>query len=85
MFRIEEYDHTVDCKTLELSDELFYEALKEGVSSRSRFHVSNSGGDDFDIVYYDNERNYLFSHSSLSRPLVKALKMNETKLRLKYK
>ena len=54
MFRIEEYDHTVDCKTLELSDELFHEALKEGVSSRSRFHVSNSGGDDFDIVYYDN-------------------------------
>ena len=54
MFKIEEYDHTVGCKTLELSDVLFHEALKEGAASGSRFHVRNSGGDDFDIVYYDN-------------------------------
>ncbi|MBO4890586.1 MAG: hypothetical protein J5574_06295 [Lachnospiraceae bacterium] len=54
MFKIEEYDHTVGCKTLELSDGLFHEALKEGAVSGSRFHVRNSDGDDFDIVYYDN-------------------------------
>ncbi len=54
MFRIEEYDHSADCKTLEISPELFHEALKEGVISKSRFHVKNAGGDDFDIVYYDN-------------------------------
>ena len=54
MFRIEEYDHTADCRTLEISPGLFHDALKEGVKSRSRFHVRNHGGDDFDIVYYDN-------------------------------
>ena len=54
MFRIEEYDHTADCKTLEISPGLFHDAWKEGVKSRSRFHVRNHGGDDFDIVYYDN-------------------------------
>lgn len=54
MFRIEEYDHTAECGTLELSEGLFHEALKEGVTSGSRFHVSVPGGDDLDIVYYDN-------------------------------
>ncbi len=54
MFRIEEYDSTVNCRTLELSPNLFHEALKEAPKSRSRFHVKNRNGDDFDIVYYDN-------------------------------
>ena len=54
MFRIEEYDHSADCMTLEISDELFHDVLKEGVKSKSRFHVKNPAGDDFDIVYYDN-------------------------------
>lgn len=54
MFRIEEYDKTINCKTLELSPDLFHDALKEDPASMSRFHVSNAEGDDFDIVYYDN-------------------------------
>lgn len=54
MFRIEEYDNTVQCKTLELSQELFHEALREVPESRSRYHVNNPEGDDLDIVYYDN-------------------------------
>ncbi len=54
MFRIEEYDHSINCKTLKLSPGLFHEALKEEPQSMSRFHVENGSGDDFDIVYYDN-------------------------------
>lgn len=54
MYRIEEYDQNANCKTLELSYDLFHEALKESPKSMSRFHVKNCRGDDFDIVYYDN-------------------------------
>lgn len=54
MFRIEEYDQTVKCKTFEISSDLFHEALKKDPGSMSRFHVKNQNGDDFDIVYYDN-------------------------------
>lgn len=54
MFRIEDYDHTAECRMLALSSNLFHEALKEVPDSMSRFHVKNPKGDDFDIVYYDN-------------------------------
>ncbi len=54
MYRIEEYDKTADCRTLDLSPGLFHEAFKETPKSLSRFHVRNGKGDDFDIVYYDN-------------------------------
>ncbi|MCR5268711.1 MAG: hypothetical protein K6E16_09360 [Lachnospiraceae bacterium] len=54
MFKIETYDHTKECKTLRLTRALFHEALKENPASLARFHVENPGGDDFDIVYYDN-------------------------------
>ena len=54
MYRIEDYDRTAKCRTLELSPDLFHEALREAPKSMSRFHVKNLNGDDFDIVYYDN-------------------------------
>ena len=54
MFIIEEYDHTADCRTLELSPGVFHDALNEEPKSGSRFHVHNPAGDDLDIVYYDN-------------------------------
>ena len=54
MYRIEEYNNSIKCKTLELSKDLFHVALKEDRESRRRFHVKNPSGDDFDIVYYDN-------------------------------
>lgn len=54
MFKIEEYDHNAQCKSLELTPGLFHEALREDPKSMERFHVTNPNGDDFDIVYYDN-------------------------------
>ena len=54
MYRIEEYDHSANCKTLNLSQDLFHEALAEDQKSGRRFHVKNENGGDFDIVYYDN-------------------------------
>ena len=54
MFRIEEYDKTSDCCTLDNSPDLFHVALRKTPASKSRFHVNNPDGDDFDIVYYDN-------------------------------
>ncbi len=55
MFKIEAYNPETDAITLELSEQLFHEALKEKPESKARFHVLNSKGEDFDIVYWDNE------------------------------
>ena len=54
MFKIEKYDPETEAKTLKLSDQLFHEALKEELESKTRFHVANDKGEDFDIVYWDN-------------------------------
>ena len=54
MFRFEEYDQSSGCKEFELSPGLFHDALREDPSGGSRFHVRNLRGEDFDIVYYDN-------------------------------
>ncbi len=54
MFKIEDYDKTAECITLNNTPDLFHEALRKDVKSMSRFHVKNLKGDDFDIVYYDN-------------------------------
>ena len=54
MFKIEKYDPEIEAKTLKLSDRLFHEALKEELESKIRFHVANDKGEDFDIVYWDN-------------------------------
>ncbi|MBR1709928.1 MAG: hypothetical protein IJ719_14055 [Clostridia bacterium] len=55
MFKIEALNQEIEAKALKLSDRLFHEALREEPESKSRFHVLNDRGDDFDIVYWDNE------------------------------
>ncbi|MBR4173925.1 MAG: hypothetical protein IKR56_01130 [Lachnospiraceae bacterium] len=55
MFKIENLRNDEDAKTLVLSDRLFHEALKGNPESKERFHVKNDKGEDFDIVYWDND------------------------------
>lgn len=54
MFKIEPFDPTKECMTLKFTPALFHDALKCDPVSFSRYHVSNPQGEDFDIVYYDN-------------------------------
>ena len=54
MFKIESVITDDEAKTLVLSDRLFHDALKDKPSSKTRYHVKNDKGDDFDIVYWDN-------------------------------
>ena len=55
MFRIETLNPEIEAKTLILNDQLFHEALRQEPESKACFHVQNDRGDDFDIVYWDNE------------------------------
>ena len=55
MFKLESPDHKVKAKTLCLSEMLFHDALREAPQSMERFHVRNDRGEDFDIIYWDNE------------------------------
>ena len=55
MFRIEALNSEIEAKELSLSDHLFHEALCLQPESKTRFHVKNDKGGDFDIVYWDNE------------------------------
>ena len=55
MYKIENLRAEEDAKTLILSDNLFHEALESKPESKSRFHVKNDRGEDFDIVYWDND------------------------------
>ena len=55
MFKIETLRADDDVKTLNLSENLFHEALKYKPESKDRFHVKNDKGEDFDIVYWDND------------------------------
>lgn len=55
MFKLEPLNTGIEAKTLPLSDRLFHEALREAPESAARFHVKNDRGEDFDIVYWDNE------------------------------
>ncbi len=54
LFKIESYDHNKECPVLPLTPGLFHEALSRDPASLCRFHVKDPVGDDFDIVYYDN-------------------------------
>ena len=54
MLKIEEYDKTADLVTVDNTPDLFHNVLKRNPKSMERFHVRNSKGDDFDLVYYDN-------------------------------
>lgn len=51
MFVIEMPDHS-ECRTLPHSDRVFHEALADG---EKRYHIKNSGGEDYDIVHIDND------------------------------
>ena len=55
MFKIEPLDLEIEAKTLPFSERIFHEALQEAPESAARFHVKNDPGEDFDIVYWDNE------------------------------
>ena len=55
MFKIEALRAEEEAKTLNLSENLFHEALKYKPESKARFHVKNDRGGDFDIVYWDND------------------------------
>ncbi|MCR4745773.1 MAG: hypothetical protein K5894_11180, partial [Lachnospiraceae bacterium] len=55
MFKIENLTTDEEVKTLTLSDRLFHEALEYCPESKARFHVKNDKGEDFDIVYWDND------------------------------
>ena len=55
MFKIETLRADEEAKTLKLSEYLFHEALKDTPESKARFHVKNDRGEDFDIVYWDND------------------------------
>ena len=55
MFKLEPMNPDIDAKILPFSDRLFHEALREEPESGARFHVKNERGEDFDIVYWDNE------------------------------
>ena len=55
MFKIETLRAEEEAKTLNLSENLFHEALKDKPESKARFHVKNDKGEDFDIVYWDND------------------------------
>lgn len=54
MFKLEVFNPEAEVKTLRLSGQLFHEALKDAPQSMERFHVANDRGEDFDIVYWDN-------------------------------
>ncbi len=51
MFVLRDYDLKEQCSELNLDENLFHKALEGG---EKRYHVKNSKGPDFDIVYLDN-------------------------------
>ena len=55
MFKIETFRAEEEAKTLKLSENLFHEALQNEPESKARFHVNNDKGEDFDLVYWDND------------------------------
>ena len=55
MFKLEPLNSEIEAKTLPLSERIFHEALREAPESAARFHIKNDRGEDFDIVYWDNE------------------------------
>lgn len=55
MFKIETLTTDEEARTLTLSEQLFHEALADSPESKARYHVKNDKGEDFDIVYWDND------------------------------
>ena len=55
MFKIDSVRPGEEVRTLKLSAGLFHDALKDVPESMARYHVENDKGEDFDIVYWDND------------------------------
>ena len=55
MFKLEKLDVSKEGKELRKADDLFHLALSMNPDSHERFHVTNDKGEDFDIVYLDND------------------------------
>ena len=51
MFELRAFDQKISCDLLSLDDNLFHTAIKGG---KKRYHVNNPKGEDFDILYLDN-------------------------------
>ena len=51
MFELRAFDQKITCDLLSLDDNLFHTAVKGG---KKRYHVNNPKGEDFDILYLDN-------------------------------
>ena len=54
MLSIHEHDDSNNYRTLNLSDDLFHKALRAVLKGETRFHVKNHKGEDFDLVYEQN-------------------------------
>lgn len=57
MLFIEDYNETLNCRELAFSGgtEVFHRALRAVKRGESRFHVINGSGENFDLVYRDND------------------------------
>ncbi len=55
MLLIKEYDREMNHRTIDLGPELFHKALDFVLLGEKRFHVNNPGGEDFDLLYQENQ------------------------------
>ena len=65
MLLIEGYDKERNYRTLALGPDLFHRALECVLLGEKRFHVKNQNGEDFDLLYTDNQS---WAESSLEYP-----------------
>lgn len=56
MLKIESYDDNHNYRTLDISPQIFHDALRYVLRGETRFHVRNDGGQDFDLVYVENDK-----------------------------
>jgi hypothetical protein len=55
MLLFEEYDREMNHRTLEHGTDVFHKALDCVLLGEKRFHVKNPNGEDYDLVYTDNQ------------------------------
>ncbi len=55
MLLFEEYDREMNHRTLEHGTDVFHKALDCVLLGEKRFHVNNPNGEDYDLVYTDNQ------------------------------
>ena len=56
MLTIKEYDQDKYYRKLKNGPDIFHEALKYVLKGETHFHVSNENGEDFDLLYLENDR-----------------------------